>query len=45
MSANYDDLEREIKEKDEKINQLEKTTESLEEKHESPSFDIDNLEQ
>ena len=32
MSAKFDDLEKEIKKKDEKINQLEKTIENLVEK-------------
>ena len=45
MSAKFDDLEKEIKKKDEKINQLEKTTENLAEKQESLSSEIGNLEQ
>ena len=35
MSAKFDDLEKEIKKKDEKINQLEKTIENLVEKQKS----------
>ena len=44
MSLKYDDLEKEIKKKDEKINQLEKVIENLIEKHKSLSSDIDDLE-
>ena len=45
MSAKFDDLEKEIKKKDEKINQLEKTIENLAEKQKSLSSEIDDLEQ
>ena len=45
MSAKFDDLEKEIKKKDGKINQLEKTIENLVEKQKSLSSEIDNLEQ
>ena len=45
MSAKFGDLEKEIKKKDEKINQLEKTIENLLEKHKSLSSDRDDLEQ
>ena len=45
MSAKFDDLEKEIKKKDEKINQLEKTIENLVEKQKSLSSEIDDLEQ
>ena len=45
MSAKFDDLEIEIKKKDEKINQLEKTIENLVEKQKSLSSKIDDLEQ
>ena len=44
MSAKFDDLEKEIKKKDEKINQLEKTIENLAEKQKLSS-EIDDLEQ
>ena len=44
MSAKVDD-EKEIKEKDKKINQLEKTIENLVEKKKSVSSEIDYLEQ
>ena len=44
MSAKFDD-EKEIKEKDKKINQLEKTIENLVEKKKSVSSEIDHLEQ
>ena len=44
MSAKFDDLERNFK-KNEKINQLEKYTENLVEKHKRLISDIDNLEQ
>ena len=45
MSAKFDDLEKKIKEKDEKIHQLEKTIENLVEKQKSLSSEIENLEQ
>ena len=45
MLGKFDDLEKKIKKKDEKINQLEKTTENLVEKQKSLSTDIDDLEQ
>ena len=45
MSAKFDDLEKEIKKKDEKIYQLEKTIENLAEKYKSLSSEIGNLEQ
>ena len=45
MSAKFGDLEKEIKKKDEKINQLEKIIENLLEKHKSLSSDRDDLEQ
>ena len=45
MSAKFDDLEKEIKKKDEKINQLKKTIENLVEKQKSLSSKIDDLEQ
>ena len=45
MSAKFDDLEKEIKEKDEKINQLEKAIKNLVRKQKSLCSDIDNLEQ
>ena len=45
MSAKFDDLEKEIKKKDEKINQLEETIENLTEKQKSLSSEIDNMEQ
>ena len=45
MSAKFDDLEKEIKEKDEKINQLEKAIKNLVRKQKSLSSDIDNLGQ
>ena len=45
MSTKFDDLEKEIKKKDEKINQLEKNFENLVEKHKSHSSEIDDLEQ
>ena len=44
MSAKFDDLEKEIKEKDKKINQLEKTIENLVDKQKIVSSKIDNLE-
>ena len=43
MSKKFGDLEKEIKKKDEKINQLEKTIENLVEKQKSLSFDVDDL--
>ena len=43
MSAKFDD-EKEIKEKDKKINQLEKTIENLVEKQKIVSSEIDNFE-
>ena len=45
MSAKFDDLEKEIKKKDEKINQLNKTIENLVEKQKRLSSKIDDLEQ
>ena len=45
MSAKFDDLEKEIKKKDEKINQLGKTIENLAEKQKSLSSKLDDLEQ
>ena len=45
MSAKFDDLEKEIKNKDEEINQLDKATENLVEKQKSLPSEIDNLEQ
>ena len=45
MSAKFDDFENEIKEKDEKINQLEKTIENLAGKQKSLSSEIDDSEQ
>ena len=45
MSKKFGDLEKEIKKKDEKINQLEKTIENLVEKQKSLSFDVDDLQQ
>ena len=45
MSANFGDLEKKIKKKDKKINQLEKTIENLVEKKKSVSSEIDYLEQ
>ena len=45
MSAKFDDLEKEIKKKDGKINQLEKTIENLVEKQKTLSSEIDGLEQ
>ena len=45
MSEKFDDLEKEIKKKDEKINQLGKIIENLVEKLKSLSSDIDDLEQ
>ena len=44
MSAKFDDLEKEIKNKDEEINQLDKATENLVEKQKSLPSEIDNLE-
>ena len=44
MSAKFDDFEKEMKKKDEKINQLEKTIENLVEKYKSLSSEIDDLE-
>ena len=44
MSAKFDNLENEIKEKDEKINQLEKTIENLAGKQKSHSSEIDDSE-
>ena len=43
MSAKFDDLEKEIKEKDEKINQLEKAIKNLVRKQKSLRSDIDNF--
>ena len=45
MPAKFDDLENEIKKKDGKINQSEKATENLVEKHKSCSSDVDDFEQ
>ena len=45
MSAKFDNHEKEMKKKDEKINQLEKTIENLVEKQKSFSSEIDDLEQ
>ena len=45
MSAKFDDLEKEIKKKDEKINQQWKAIENLVQKLKSLSSDIDDLEQ
>ena len=45
MSQKFDDPEKEIKKKDEKINRLEKTIENLVEKKKSLSSEIDDLEQ
>ena len=45
MSAKFGDLEKKIKKKDKKINQLEKTIENLVEKKKSVSSEIDYLEQ
>ena len=45
MLAKSDNLEKEIKKKDEKINQLEKTIENLVKIQNSLLSDIDNLEQ
>ena len=45
MLGKFDDLEKKIKKKDQKINQLEKTIENLVEKQKSLSTDIDDLEQ
>ena len=45
MSTKFDDLEKEIKTRDEKTNQLEKTIENLIEKHKNLSSDRDDLEQ
>ena len=45
MSAKFDHLKNEIKEKDEKINQLEKTIENLAGKQKSLSSEIDDSEQ
>ena len=45
MSAKFGDLEKKIKKKDKKINQLEKTIENLVEKKKSVSSEIDHLEQ
>ena len=45
MSAKFDNREKEIKKKDKKINQLEKTIENLAEKQKSLSSEIDDLEQ
>ena len=45
MLAKFDNLEKEIKKKDEKINQLEKTIENLVKIQNSLLSDIDNLEQ
>ena len=45
MSAKFDNHEKEMKKKDEKINQLEKTIENLVEKQKSLSSEIDDLEQ
>ena len=45
MSEKFDDPEKEIKKKDEKINRLEKTIENLVEKKKSLSSEIDDLEQ
>ena len=45
MSAKFDDFENEIKEKDEKINRLEKTIENLAGKQRSLSSEIDDSEQ
>ena len=45
MSAKFDDLEKKIKENDEKIHQLEKTIENLVEKQKSLLSEIENLEQ
>ena len=44
MSVKFDDLEKKIKKKDEKINQLEKPIETLAEKQKSLSSEIDDLE-
>ena len=44
MSAKFDNLENEIQEKDEKINQLEKTIENLAGKQKSHSSEIDDSE-
>ena len=44
MSEKFDDPEKEIKKKDEKINRLEKTIENLVEKKKSLSSEIDDLE-
>ena len=44
MSAKFDNDEKEIKKKDEKINQLEKTIENLAEKQKNLSSEIDDLE-
>ena len=45
MSVKFDDLEKEIKKKYEKINKLEKNIENLVEKQKSLSTEIDDLEQ
>ena len=45
MSAKFDNLEKEIEKKDEKINQFEKNIGNLVEKHKTLSSDIDKLEQ
>ena len=45
MSAKFDDLEKEIKKKNEKVNQLEKIIENLVEQQKSLSSEIDDLEQ
>ena len=45
MLAKFDDLEKEIKKRDEKINQLEKIIENLAGKQKSISSEIDDLEQ
>ena len=45
MSAKFEDLEKEIKKKNEKVNQLEKIIESLVKQQKSLSFEIDDLEQ
>ena len=44
MSAKFDNFEKEMKKKNEKINQLEKTIENLVEKYKSLSSEIDDLE-
>ena len=45
MPAEFHDLKKEIKKKDEKINQLKKTIKNLVEKHKIFSCDVDNLDQ